>query len=88
MRGGEPQVFFSSPDKLAPGAVEHQNNIYEWSHGQVFRLVSAQEGQQSPYPRQWSPSPFSAAPARTARMSTLSTPETLNWEAATSALDL
>ena len=46
VRNGQPQVFFSSPDPLAPGAVAGQNNIYEWSHDQVFRLASGLEGTQ------------------------------------------
>ncbi len=46
VHGGKPQIFFTSLDKLAPGAVEGQNNVYEWSHHQVFRLTSAREGQQ------------------------------------------
>jgi len=78
MHGGRPQVFFSSPDALAPGAVEDQNNVYEWSHGQVFRLVSAQEGQQA--------TPFGGYYATFAGASAdgsdayLITPETLTWE--------
>jgi hypothetical protein len=27
--------------------VEEQNNVYEWAHGQIFRLVSAGEGAQA-----------------------------------------
>ena len=79
MRDGEPQVFFSSPDKLAPGAVEHQNNVYEWSHGQVFRMVSAQEGQQSPYPGSGKFAAFAGA-SKDGSDVYLVTPETLNWE--------
>ncbi len=78
MHGGEPQVFFSSPDKLAPGAVEHQNNVYEWSHGQVFRLVSAREGQQA-YPKAGFFAVFAGAGEDGSHVY-LVTPETLNWE--------
>jgi Tol biopolymer transport system component len=46
-REGRPLVFFSSADVLAPGAVEGQNNVYGWTHGQVYRLTSAEEGQQT-----------------------------------------
>ena len=46
-REGEPRIFFSSPDALAPGAVAGQNNVYEWSHDQVFRLTSAPSGTQT-----------------------------------------
>jgi hypothetical protein len=78
-REGRPLVFFTSPDGLAPGAVEHQNNIYEWSHGQIFRLTSAEEGQQSP-------SPFGGYFAALGGVSDngsdvyFVTPETINWE--------
>jgi hypothetical protein len=76
---GEPQVFFSSPDKLAPGAVENQNNVYEWSHGQVFRLVSAQKGQESPEPRPGHYAVFVGAGVDGSD-TYLVTPETLTWE--------
>ena len=79
VRDGEAQVFFSSPDKLAPGAVEHQNNVYEWSHGQVFRLVSAEEGQQSPRPSGGRFAAFGGA-SKDGRDVYLTTPETINWE--------
>jgi hypothetical protein len=79
MHGSEPQVFFSSPDKLAPGAVEDQNNVYEWSHGQVFRLVSAQEGQQSPYPGSGGFAYFGGTSADGSDVYMV-TPETINWE--------
>lgn len=77
---GGAQVFFSSLDALAPGAVQGQNNVYEWSHGQVFRLVSAQEGQRDPS------NPYSGSFAMFVGSSSegsnvyLVTPETLNWE--------
>jgi hypothetical protein len=47
-RSGEPQVFFTSPDVLAPKSTEGQNTIYEWSHNQVFRLASSQKEAQKP----------------------------------------
>jgi hypothetical protein len=78
MREGEPQVFFSSPDPLAPGAVAGQNNIYEWSHNQVFRLVSADEGtQEDPYPGFFAV--FGGASEDGSDVY-LVTPETLTWE--------
>lgn len=78
IRNGEPQVFFSSPDVLAPGAVAGQNNVYEWSHHQVFRLVSAQKGTQSyPYPGQYAV--FAGASEDSSDVYVV-TPETLNWE--------
>ena len=79
VRGGQPQVFFSSPDKLAPGAVENQNNVYEWSHGQVFRVVSARKGQQSPVPGAGFGAFFSGA-SDDGSNAYFVTPETLNWE--------
>jgi Tol biopolymer transport system component len=79
VHGGQPQVFFSSPDKLAPGAVENQNNVYEWSHGQVFRVVSARKGQQSPVPGAGFGAFFSGA-SDDGSNAYFVTPETLNWE--------
>jgi hypothetical protein len=73
-----PQAFFSSLDALAPGAVEGQNNVYEWSHGQVFRLVSAQKGQQATPAGGYSAA-FVGADA-SGSDAYLVTPETLNWE--------
>jgi len=75
---GEPRVFFSSPDSLAPGAVEGQNNIYEWVHGQLFRLASAVEGQQG---RLYSGYGTAFAGASNDGSDIyFFTPETLNWE--------
>jgi hypothetical protein len=77
-RDRQAQVFFSSPDPLGPGAVPGQNNIYEWSHDQIFRLGSASEGTQV--------APFSGHYAVFAGASNdasdvyLITPETLTWE--------
>ncbi len=76
--GDKAQVFFSSPDKLAPGAVEGQNNVYEWSHGQVFRLASAKEGQQGTALSGYF-SDFAGATSDGSDVY-LYTPETLNWE--------
>jgi hypothetical protein len=47
VRDGKPEIFFSSINALAPGAVAGQNNIYEWAHDQIFRLTSAPEGTQN-----------------------------------------
>ncbi|HEX3733991.1 MAG TPA: hypothetical protein VHU86_02435 [Solirubrobacterales bacterium] len=41
IRGGRPEAFFLSQDKLAEGAIEGQENLYAWAHGQVF-LVAAE----------------------------------------------
>jgi hypothetical protein len=41
---GAPRAVFSSPDVLAPGAVQGQTNLYEWAHGQVFLLSSEPSG--------------------------------------------
>jgi hypothetical protein len=78
-RDGRPIVLFSSPDPLAPGALTHQNNVYEWSHGQVFRLTSNEEGQQSPWPYAGQ----FAAPAGMSDNASdfyFSSPENLSWE--------
>jgi hypothetical protein len=39
-REGQPLVFFESHDGLAEGAVEGENNLYEWSHGEVYEIAS------------------------------------------------
>jgi len=80
VRNGEPQVFFSSPDSLAPGAVPGQNNIYEWSHDQVFRLVSSNEGTQAS--GHLTPGFFAVFGGASDDGSDvyLITPETINWE--------
>lgn len=78
MHDGEPRVFFSSPDSLAPGAVEGQNNVYEWAHGQLFRLASAVEGQQG---RLYSGYGTAFAGASDDGSDIyFFTPQTLNWE--------
>jgi hypothetical protein len=78
MHEGEPRVFFNSPDSLAPGAVERQNNVYEWAHGQVFRLASAREDQQT-NPIAGRFNAFVGA-SNDASDVYFFTPETLNWE--------
>jgi Tol biopolymer transport system component len=79
VRNGEPQVFFSSPDPLAPGAVAGQNNIYEWSHDQVFRLVSSDEGTQTGHLYAGFSAVFGGASDDGSDVY-LITPETLTWE--------
>jgi hypothetical protein len=39
VRDGRPEAFFLSQDKLAEGAIEGQENLYAWSHGQVLLLA-------------------------------------------------
>lgn len=46
--GGEPKVFFTSRDGLAPGAPEGPSSIYEWVHGQVFFIAQAVAGTLAP----------------------------------------
>lgn len=41
---GDPEAFFESRDKLAPGAGEGEWSLYEWSHNQVFRIASEPTG--------------------------------------------
>jgi hypothetical protein len=78
MHDGEPQVFFSSPDPLAPGAVAGQNNIYEWSHDQVFRLTGASAGTEV-HPSSGFNAIFAGASEDGSDVY-LTTPETLAWE--------
>jgi hypothetical protein len=86
MRDGEPRVFFSSPDPLAPGAVAGQNNIYEWAHDQVFRLASALEGTQS-VPQFAKFAMFGGASEDGSDVYVV-TPETLTWEDGDSRLSV
>ncbi|HVT00134.1 MAG TPA: hypothetical protein VHE08_06415 [Solirubrobacterales bacterium] len=44
VKDGKPEVFFSSRDRLAPGAAAGFANLYEWAHGQVFLLVAQSVG--------------------------------------------
>jgi hypothetical protein len=37
-------VFFVSVDDLAPGAIVGDVNLYEWAHGQVFRITTEPPG--------------------------------------------
>ena len=78
MHEGEPRVFFSSLDPLAPGAVVGQTNAYEWAHGQVFRLSSSIKGQLE-HPSGGYGSAFVGASDDGSDVY-LFTPETLNWE--------
>jgi hypothetical protein len=78
MVDGAPEVFFSSPDTLAPGAVAGQNNIYEWSHDQVFHLVSTPEGTQV-VPEPGLSARYGGASEDGSDVY-LVTPETLTWE--------
>jgi Tol biopolymer transport system component len=73
-----PRAFFASYDALAPGAVDGQNNVYEWSHGQVFRLVGSRETQTAE-PHGGSFAAFVGADA-SGSDAYLVTPEKLNWE--------
>jgi hypothetical protein len=76
--GGVPRIFFSSPDALAPNAVEGQNNIYEWVNDQVFRLAGAPAGTQVPAFGGYY-STFAGASASGGDVY-LSSPENLSWE--------
>ena len=54
-RGGDPIVFFTSPDQLAPGAVDGGTegglNLYEWAHGQVYLVDIEMPGAAEPKER-------------------------------------
>jgi Beta-propeller repeat len=78
-REGRPVVFFVSADSLAPGAVENQNNVFEWSHGQVFRFASAISGQQRAHPGVGQYALFVGA-SEDGSDAYFITPETLTWE--------
>lgn len=48
---GKPRVFFTTGDELAPGAPSSASgggSLYEWAHGQVFRIASDAEGSVKP----------------------------------------
>jgi hypothetical protein len=38
-RNGEAAVFFTARESLASGAPEGEGSLYEWAHGQVFRIA-------------------------------------------------
>ncbi|HEX4306517.1 MAG TPA: hypothetical protein VHZ54_10800 [Solirubrobacterales bacterium] len=76
---GRPLVFFASPDSLAPGAIARQNNLYEWSHGQVFRLTSALPGQNLTFPYYGRFATLGGV-ADDGSNVYFGSPETLNWE--------
>jgi hypothetical protein len=42
--GGEPRVFFVSFDDLASGAVEGEESLYEFVHGQIFHIATQVAG--------------------------------------------
>ncbi|HEY0277788.1 MAG TPA: hypothetical protein VGC32_05930 [Solirubrobacterales bacterium] len=44
MVNGQPRVFFTSRDQLAPGAAEGLANVYEWAHGQVATISAEPSG--------------------------------------------
>jgi hypothetical protein len=41
---GEPRVFFLSFDDLASGAIEGEENLYEYAHGQIFHIATQAAG--------------------------------------------
>lgn len=75
---GQARVFFLSFDRLAPGALDGERNLYEWEHGQVFLLASQPPGlapPNTPYPYLQ----FGGASANGDDFFFF-TPEALNWE--------
>ena len=44
IREGKPLAFFKSRDALAAGAVEGEWSLYEWAHGQVFKIATEKPG--------------------------------------------
>jgi hypothetical protein len=82
VRHGEPLVFFSSSDSLALGASEGADNVYEYSHGQVFLVAAEPLGLQPPLDPN-TPSGGRAAFVGASEAGTdlyLRTPQTLTWE--------
>jgi hypothetical protein len=81
VRNGKPQVFFGSFDSLAPGAAEGRSNLYEWSHGQVFRIATEPQGLQ---PEESESALQENVKERGASADGtdvyFNTPQTLNWE--------
>ena len=73
--GGQPHLFFYSYDALAPGAIEGQNNVYEWAHGQVFRLTGERGRQYYKHP-----AAVFAGASEDGSDAYIFTPETLSWE--------
>jgi hypothetical protein len=87
-RDGQPQVYFASFDRLAPGAVEGVSNLYEWSHGQVFAIAAEPAGLGEVFEETHEGQIFSDIKT-TARFAGASadgtdlyfvTPQSLNWE--------
>lgn len=74
---GAPRAVFSSLDSLAPGAIEGETNLYEWSHGQIFLLTSEPAGSRV---AEKAESVFFAGASADASDMYLTTPQTLSWE--------
>jgi hypothetical protein len=77
-RAGEPVVFFTSADVLAPGGRQGVNNVYEWAHGQVFGIAAEPAGLNSAG-HFLEATRFVSASADGSDLYFV-TPETLNWE--------
>lgn len=79
---GKPRVFFTSGDALAPGAPapgSGSGSLYEWAHGQVFRVVSDEEGALVPEGLLGTELNFAGASSDGTDLY-FSSPETLTWE--------
>jgi WD40 repeat protein len=76
IRHGVPLVFFGSFDRLAPGAAEGEPNVYEWAHGQVFRIATEPPGVAAPGEEG---TKFAGASAEGSDLY-LASPATLSWE--------
>jgi hypothetical protein len=80
VRGGEPQVFFSSLDRLASGAVEGETNIYQWSQGQVFDIATEPPGLRGPFGEGQEVYLHFVGASTDGTDLYLATPESLTWE--------
>jgi hypothetical protein len=76
---GKPEVFFTSPENLASGVTGGRFSVYEWSHGQVFRVVNEPAGLQSATAELEHHVDFLDADEHGTDIY-VQTPETLTWE--------
>jgi hypothetical protein len=77
LNGGSPVAYFVSDDVLAKGAVEGLKNLYQWSHGQIFRIATEPPGLRGEQTGDQVSFVGSGANGVDAYFST---PEPLNWE--------
>jgi hypothetical protein len=79
VNGGKPEVFFTSPENLASGPTGGRFSVYEWVHGQVFRVVNEPAGLQAATAELEHHVDFLGADEDGSDLY-VQTPETLTWE--------